>query len=249
MKRPWGLLSLGTGAFVVLALCTLPAQLLASYLGSSGVQAGGLTGTIWNGRAQALQVGAVHLGGVQWELHVLPLLTARLSADVSIKRLDGFAQARVSVSPSGRIRFADLSASLPLGALPATATPGGWTGTLNLRLSELALNNGWPLSAAGTVELVDFTGPAQRPNNLGSYKITFPEDPPSAEALVGVITDVGEGPLQVAGKVQLKAERSYLVEGRIATRAQAPREITNVVQFLGEPDGEGLRPFSFAGTM
>lgn len=249
MKKLWLLVALGIGAYVLFALITLPASVAVAPLQSSGITVAGVSGTAWKGRAQVLQVQGMRLGGIEWDLHILRLFTGRLSADVKLTRIDGFAQAELTVTPGGRTDFADLSASLPLSALPPNVVPGGWTGKLNLRLARLVLEHSWPSSADGTIEAVDITGPARKPANMGSYKITFPAAAKTtADTLTGALTDTG-GPLQVTGTVQLKAARSYLIEGLIATRADAPQDVVNALQYLGPADPEGRRPFSFSGTL
>lgn len=245
MKKWWPLLALGIAAFIVFALLTLPAKVVLSQLESFGVRAGGAEGTLWKGRAQVLQIADANLGAIEWDLHVLALFTARVQADVRMKRSDGFAETTVLLSPSA-LRFEGLTASLPLTALPMSALRG-WKGTANLKFSDLRLENGWPVEAEGTLDVLNLTGPAQRPANIGSYRVVFPESDASG-MLTGALSDLG-GPLQLNGKVELKPDRSYLLDGMIATRPDAPRDIVNVLQFLGEPDAQGRRPFSLSGTM
>lgn len=249
MKKLWPLVALGIGAYLLFALITLPAGVGLAPLESSGIEVAGVSGTAWKGRAQVLQIQGTRLGGIEWDLHVLSLFTGRLTADVKVTRIDGFAQAELTLRPGGSTSFKDLGASLPLSALPPNIIPGGWAGTLNLRLAALVLEKGWPRSADGTVEATNITGPASKPTNMGNYKVTFPAaQAASADALTGVLTDTG-GPLQVTGTVQLKNDRSYLIEGLIATRADAPRDVVNALQYLGPADPQGRRPFSFAGTL
>jgi general secretion pathway protein N len=249
MKRWWPLVALGVGAYLLFAILTLPASIVLSRLDSSGVRAAGVSGTFWNGRAQVLTVGGVHVGGVEWDLHVLPLFAARLNADVKVTRIDGFLQTEVSATPSGRLHFEGLTGSLPLTALPPNAIRGGWTGTLNLKLVSLVVEKNWPVFAEGTVEAIDVTGPSSKPVNIGSYKTTFPPDSAADGSLTGALTDIG-GPLQISGTVQLKAaDRSYHIDGMIATRPDAPRDVVNTLQFLGPPDEQGRRPFGTEGTM
>jgi len=250
MKKTWPLIALGIGAFLLLALITLPASAVLSYLSPAGLTLGGVSGSIWNGRAQAVRAGNLHLGSVEWDLDLLTLLTGRLGADVKVARTDGFIQSTVTAAPSGALTFRNLNASLPLGTLPANVAPGGWTGTLNLKLPQLSLENGWPVAATGAVELTDLLGPARRPVALGSYKITFPAEGAAAagDSLTGALSDLG-GPFAVNGTVQLKKERSYLVQGMIATRPGAPHDMSRSLEILGPADAQGRRPFTFEGTM
>lgn len=249
MKRLWPLVALGVGAFLLFALATFPASVVLSRLGSAGVRAGGVSGSIWNGRAQVLQVRGANIGGVEWKLHVLPLFTAHVNADVKVTRADGFATTQLSVGPTGSISLKALTASLPLSALPPGAIPGGWVGTLNAKFSQLIVENGWPTKVDGSLDAVDLTGPARKPAKVGSYRVVFDPTASSAEMLQGTLSDAGDGPLEIKGTVQLKTDRSYTIDALIAARPNAPRSLVNSLEYLGPPDPQGRRQFSMAGTM
>lgn len=247
MKKVWPLVALGIGAFLLFALVTLPAATVLSYFHPPGVTLSGVSGTIWKGRAQAVRSGTMQLGSVEWKLDILALFTGKLGADVKVTRSDGFAEASIAMS-SARVTLRGLNASLPLTAMPANLLRGGWTGTATLRLTQLALENSWPVAATGTIEIVDLAGPANRPSALGGYKVVFAEGAATAEGLQGALSDTG-GPLAVNGTVDIKKNRSYLVSGLIATRPNAPSDMARTLEILGEPDAQGRRQFSIEGTM
>lgn len=248
MKRVWPLAALGVLAYLVFALVTLPAGVVIPRVQPSGVTIAGLDGTVWNGSAQVLQVGGVHIGSIKWKLHVVPLLTLRAAVDIDVKRTDGFVRAAVSVN-ARQVQLTDAVVSLPIQALPPQVAPGGWSGSINARLATLTFIDGWPVSANGTVDVVQLTGPARRPAQLGSFQLKFPVETPAANTLAGSINDT-EGPLKIAGKIQLKStDRSYLVDGLVATKPEAGPELTRAMEFLGPPDAQGRREFSLAGTM
>lgn len=249
MKRLWPLGALGVGAFVIFALVTFPASVVLSRLGPAGIIASGVSGSIWNGRAQVLQVRGANIGSVVWRLHFLPLLTARAQADVKVTRVDGFANAQLSVGPGGTLKLTALTASVPLSALPPSVIPGGWTGTLNAKLNELAVDHGWPIRVDGSIDVVDVTGPAHKPANMGSYRVLFDPAAAAADTLQGALSDTGGGPLQIAGTVQFKSDRSYAVDAFVATRPNAPPNLAKSLEYLGPPDAEGRRQFSMAGTL
>lgn len=249
MKRLWPLVALGVSAFIIFALVTLPAGVVLSWLGSSGISAGGVSGTIWNGRAQVLQIQGAHIGGIEWKLHILPLFTAHASADVKLTRIDGFATTQLSVSPAGTIRLKGLTASLPLSVFPPNTIPGGWTATLNGKFTQLTLENGWPTQAGGTLDIVDLTGPARNPSPAGSYRIVFDPAASTAEVLRGAISDAGDGPLQVNGTLELTSGRNYKLSALIAARPDAPRNLVQMLEYLGPPDEQGRREFATDGAM
>jgi hypothetical protein len=84
---------------------------------------------------------------------------------------------------------------------------------------------------------------------MGSYKATFPaEGAQDANVLAGNVVDLG-GPLRVAGTLKISPNRSYVLEGLVATQPDAPADITHNLQYLGAPDAQGRRQFSLAGSM
>jgi general secretion pathway protein N len=242
------LIVLGVVAYVVFAIVTLPASVLLARFKDAGVSAAGIDGTAWKGRAQSLSIQGVDVGSVEWDLHALALLTLKLRADVKVTRVEGFLQSQVDVG-IGSTRFRDLTGSVPLAAFGAPVLRS-WNGMVNLRLSELVLEDGWPVSATGTVDILDLQNTTQRSPLSGSYKITLPA--PNTQAaegtLVGAIADLG-GPLQVAGTIELKRDRSYLLSGLVAARPDAPRSLSQQLQILGPPDPQGRRQFALEGTL
>jgi hypothetical protein len=198
-----------------------------------------------------VRASGAHLGSAAWDLHVLSLFTGRLTADVDLKRTDGFAKTVLTVTPSGRVSFENLVASLPLTLVPATINTALYKATINLKFGNLVVQDGWPVQTDGTLEAIDLTGPAQRPVNIGSYKIVFPPDASSADILAGALSDLG-GPMEVTGTVQVKkADRSYVVEGLVKARPDAPSSFAQQIQFLeksqyiGPADAEGRHRFRY----
>jgi general secretion pathway protein N len=250
MKKLWPMLALGLGTYVLFALVTLPAHLITDRLAARGVDMFGVGGTVWSGNAQAVQVAGSSIGSLSWGLKPLALFTGRAGADVTVTRTDGSLKCQIFYEMlSGRISVDKLTASLPISALPATVTQGGWQGTLQASFSELVFDKGFPASAKGSVQALNLVGPSNNPSNIGSFKVSFPAARPVAGALTGDLSTV-DGPLRVMATLELKAAtRSYFISGVIATDANAPAEIARTLQILGVPDAQGNRPFSLEGTL
>lgn len=242
------LIALGVAAFLLFAIVTLPASLLLSFFKDSGLTAAGVEGTVWKGRAQLVQIEGANLGTLEWDLHALALLTLRLQADVRVARTDGFAQGRVAMRSSRSIAIRNLTASLPVSTLGGLAS--GWAGTVNLKFAQMVLTEGWPSAADGTAEILNLNSPSGRSPLSGSYKVTFPapNTPSEGEVLTGALADLG-GPLQISGTLELRPERVYVLQGLVAPRPDAPRNLAQQLQFLGEPDAQGRYPFSLEGSM
>jgi general secretion pathway protein N len=248
MKRLWPLIALGVGAFVIFALVTLPASVVLSRLGSAGVSASGVSGSIWNGKAQVLQITGVNVGSVEWDLHVLPLFTLHLNADVKVSRVDGFASTGLSVGPGGKVTLEGLTASLPLSAINNPQLRG-WNGQLNAKFARLTLDKGWPTEVDGTLDAIDVIGPPRKPANVGSYRVVFDPAASTPEMLQGAVSDAGNGPLQITGTIKLKADRSYELDTFLATKPNTPQNLARSLEILGPPDAQGRRQFSAAGTL
>jgi hypothetical protein len=94
---------------------------------------------------------------------------------------------------------------------------------------------------------IDGRGIANGGMTFGDYRLTFPSAQANTEP-VGAIVDLGNGPLTVAAQVKLTPEPGYEINGRVAAKAGAPPGLARQIEFLGSKDGQGMRPFSFAGT-
>jgi general secretion pathway protein N len=243
------LLLTGIGAYGVFLIATLPATLLFKFTHGQ-VQAGAISGTIWHGKATTLQAGVLNLGDAEWTLHVMPVFIGRIGADLKLIQPKGFAQGRFDIAFNGTVSASKLTASLPIESLLGSGgLPGGWTGTAQFKLDELVLKNNWPSVAKGTVDVIDITGPANEPANLGSYRITFPGPNTSTTELVGNLQDLDGAVVGLSGKLTIKADRNYQLDSLIAQRPNTPSSITQGMQFLGEADAQGRRPFSLSGSM
>jgi hypothetical protein len=92
----------------------------------------------------------------------------------------------------------------------------------------------------------NLTGPAQHPQNIGDYRVTFVDAP--AGTVNGRLQSVS-GPLDVAGSLQTENNRSYEIDGEAGPHPDAPPDIVEALQYLGAPQANGRYPFSIAGTM
>lgn len=249
MKPYLKLLTLGLAAYLIFLVATLPANTLFKQLSSQGVNATAVDGSIWNGRAQGVRIGVLMLGDVAWDLKLLPLFAAQLAADVKLARPDGTANAEVTASLNGRVVVREAAADLPIEAIVGSGgLPGGWRGRIHARLSELVLENAWPVAATGTVEVQDLTGPANQPANIGSYRVTFPADAARAGHLIGKLEDL-DAVIAASGELKLSPGRAYALDILVAARPGAPDVFKQGMQYLGAPDAQGRRPFSVAGTL
>jgi len=251
---PWRWIVLGVITYLVVLLATFPAARLTTRLQTSGIVAAGVSGSVWNGSAAAVQANGIALGAVEWRISPWRLLTATLSAEVHCKRDDGYIDATIRKGFIGAVTVRNLRGSLPISALSGLGLPGGingWSGNLQLNLEQLIFVNRWPTEITGTIEAANLVGPAQSPTALGGYRIVFPASNGTGAAgeIQGAVVSNEDSPLDVTGTLRLTPGRNYVIDAQVATRATAPGSIVKALQYLGPPDAQGKRPLSIAGTL
>jgi general secretion pathway protein N len=248
------LISLGAAAVLLIALATLPATLMASQLSRAGLDAAGLWGSVWNGRAQGLTWKSAPVGDLQWTLSPWQLLLGRAAGEVTLGRPDGSLRAAYRLALDGTLRLEDVQADLPvemLSSLPI-GMPRNWRGRLSGRFDEVTLRNGWPQMLRGTLDMDGLIAPPPRNTSIGSYHVVIPDPAPAGEAapdsLTARVTDK-EGPFSFEGRFTLGADRSFLLEGTLAPRGTTPPALVRSLDLLGPADANGRRPVSVSGTL
>lgn len=252
-RRPFWLIALGIAAVLLLAIATLPASLFASQLARAGLQATGLWGSVWNGRAQGLMWHSVPLGDLQWSVSPWSPLLGRVAGEIALSPPDGSLRAAYSVSLGGTLRLEGVEADLPvemLANLPI-GMPRNWRGRLSGRFEEIELSGGWPTALRGTFDMDRLIAPPPRNTSIGSYQVVIPdpaEPEAGTDALTAQVTDK-EGPFSFEGRFTLGADRSFLLEGTLAPRGATPPELRRSLELLGPADANGRRPVSVSGTL
>ena len=233
--------TIAVAAFLIILIARFPAPWAAGLL-PRGVSCEQLDGTLWSGACSGLAAERTTLGDLSWSLHPLALLTGRLDVDASLARPDGTASGRVQLSPSGVLAARDVHANLLLDhALLAQLSPGTHA-HLEADLASLRWDGKRITQLQGQMALHGLTDDQSAP--LGDFRLVFPA---SAGDPVGQLTDLG-GPLAVQGTVRLTGEPGYVVDGLVAARPGASASMVQQLRYLGTPDAQGRRPFSFAGT-
>lgn len=249
MKRGWLLALLGLLIFLILLVATLPARVLLGRIPL--VRATGVGGSLWSGHAADLNIQGVSLGRAEWRLFALPLLRGQLEIEAKIAPPNGSGTAHCFVSFKQDVSCSRVQAALPLQDLRISSLPQGWTGSLHADLQRLELKRGWPVAVIGKLDVRDIARTTRDGDSpFGSYRVEFPADAVRAAdgAIVGALQDTG-GPLNVLGTLRLSPDRTYLIEGRVASRAEASRDLARSLKFLGDPDAEGRREFSLSGSL
>lgn len=244
--RKGPLIAVAIAAFLLTLVLFLPATLIAGRL-PPNVATGTLSGTLWNGGADAVTVSGRLLGAARWKVLPLQIFRGRLTVDAELVRPDGVARGRCALGLGGVVELSNLEAHWPIGALPVRALPPGWSGDIQVTAPTLQLDGGALTAAAGAIDVLNVREPPPNGVAIGSYRLTFDDNSRQGDKLVGQLEDL-EGPMEVSGTLTLGTDRSYVIDGLVAARAGAPSGMVERLRYLGSPDAQGRRPFSVAGT-
>lgn len=237
---------LGLAAFLLALVLVLPASWVGRAL-PEGVTCARWAGSIWRGQCGELTVrdsgtGVMRIDSLRWKLKPLALLRLNLSADFEGSWPSGKANGRIAVAPGGALRLRELDGASLLDRTVVRSLPSGWSGRVELRDVEFDWNGGTLGRLGGELlvqDLVDGRG-----NSLGSYQLQLaPGDTPP---FTGQLRDTG-GPIEVDAQLQLAADRSWSLEGRMRARNAADQALGRKLDMFAAADATGWRRLSAAG--
>jgi hypothetical protein len=258
-KRTVWLVALGVLALVAFALVTLPAGVVAGPLRKAGIEAGAFSGSLWSGRATGLAWRGAVIGDAQWTIAPTRLLAGRLAGNARVTRVDGAIATGFDVALSGAdITLHGVEFDLPLAALDSLplGIPKGWLGQARGRFSAIDVQQGWPTSLQGTLDLDGLVAPPPRSTAVGSFQAVFPASQPQPSLSVppdpaNLTARVGDknGPFAVDAQLTLNRARQFAFEGTLAPRGPVPPAMERSLQLLGPADPAGRRQFSVGGSL
>ncbi|MGB5211065.1 MAG: type II secretion system protein N [Gammaproteobacteria bacterium] len=247
MRKPLLLATFGFILILVFMLVLWPARVAVGWFLPANVALSGVTGTVWQGSASQLSIDGHVIGGLTWDARSLSVLSGSPRWQIELRRPAGFVRADVAVSTTGSVQVSDLTAASPLQGVADLVPLAGTDGNLTVNLPTLALEQGQLTALSGQI-VVDALSPMGLADvNLGTLELMLPADqtPPFSGSLSAL-----DGPLLVEdGRLELAANGSYTISGRVKARDDAPDNIRQGIQFLGTPDPLGFYPFLQRGSL
>jgi general secretion pathway protein N len=164
----------GVGSFLLTSLTQLPASLILTHLPADlAVQLQGISGSIWQGAAETVDIQNVQIRNLQWDIQTTALLRGRLAAQLRGSLAEGGQfEGNCGMTLAGAVHCTDLNVT----ALPAqTLTPylqGAMipplSGNLQLQLASLDWAKPALPQINGHVEWQD-AGIQMNPKRYGTY--------------------------------------------------------------------------------
>ncbi len=251
LRLNWRYLLIGLLVYVIFLLVQFPAdRAYAWWKAGPGAQEKvvltGLSGSVWQGRAQQALIDGQRLQGLEWHLKPWTVLFGKLEIDYEIRLNDGFLRGSVAADPQGAVAFDALEAKLPLAqlSLPAIAALRP-SGVVNLNLQDVDWNGEALLSAQGRVVWSDAGISLLQPLQFGDLALTLET---RDDTVIGELSDAG-GPLQAEGLLTLKPDSSYQFTGSFAAREGTQTPLGQALGALGRPGADGKIQVSRSGQL
>ena len=250
MARRSRFLVIGLLTFLAGAILFFPARVAYQWFAPAELQLGGIRGSVWSGSASEASIQGVYLRELQWQLRPLGLVTAKLAYSVRSRFASGFMQADIAASPSGALAVSDLSASLPLAELQSVLRMPGLGGNLSLQFKQLRIVDDLPVEADGEIKIAQLVVPFIFRDALGNFSAEFSaQDSAAGSAVVASLED-SDALFDLAGSLQIFADRSYRLQGRIGVTENTPATLRQYLSAgLGSADARGQHEFRLEGIL
>jgi hypothetical protein len=196
---------------MLIALIALfPARVASQWFAPTAVKFGGLSGTLWHGTSQELQVDDITVRDLRWRLRPLSLFRGEAEFSITATPPGGFMEGDIALGPGGIVHFNDFRASLSLQSLGSSIGVPGLRGTANLQLEHLRLVDGRPEAAAGVLGVSGLVLPPVVATSIGGYRAEFSGE---GSEIIASVEDT-DGVVDLAGSFD-RSQYEFRLEGRL----------------------------------
>lgn len=253
MKRWWHYLLLGIFAWLLFMVWRFPATVAYGMAADSmgePLQLVGISGTVWEGKAQQLQYNNKAIAEVHWELSPWGVLLGRVSSSLELLDAESYLQARATLPiGGGAVSLSEIKGRLPLAQIQPhlTMVPLPLDGELSLKLDHLVVG-AWGKLQQADGRIVWHQAAVQLMEKLSFGDLQMSLHSVEGGGIEGTIADSG-GPLQLNATITLSGEGAYQLEGQVKPNESAPKELRNALAMLGKSDSQGNYPLTFSGSL
>lgn len=230
---------------LVALIALFPARVASHWYAPASVKFGGLSGTLWHGKSQELQVGDIVVRDLRWRLRPLSIFRGEAAFSVSATPSGGFMEGAVAFGLGGSIRLSDFRASLSLQSLGSSLGLPGLRGTASLQLEHLLVADGRPEAAAGVLGVSGLILPPVVPTPIGGYRAEFSGQ--DYEIMASV--EDTDGVVDLAGHFSLSPEWNYLFTGLVAAKPTTPNALREQMKYLGPANDRSQYEFRLEGRL
>jgi len=119
------------------------------------------------------------------------------------------------------------------------------SGNVTAQFERLLLDAGTPRAADGVIEVANLVVPTINRSSIGGYRVEFF----TQESGVMASIEDTDGIVDIAGSLELTADRSYQFMALIAPKANTPQNVRQQMQFLGSANERGQHTLRLEGQL
>jgi general secretion pathway protein N len=237
MLRGRGLLLAGVLAMLVALVALFPARVAYHWFAPDAVRVSGIDGSIWQGRAAALDAAGVQARDFSWRLRPLRLFMGELRYSISASPTSGFldGELEIGIGRAVTIYGRNVSGALPLQMFAGASNVRGLAGSATLQLDRVEVRDGAPVVLIGVLEVADLLVPMVNQASIGGYRAEFATQ---NSGIVASLEDT-DGVVDLAGSLQLRPDGTYTLLGQVVPKANAPERLKQQMRYLGTPNERG----------
>ena len=240
----------GIIAYFVFLVATVPAApVIGVFEGRIPVSINNVSGTLWNGRANAITTNRnVTLNNVEWSFLPWRLLLASVAISVNAEFNDKPLDARLSTGISGSLSVDDLNMKLDAAdAASLVSLPlGELSGTFQLHIDNAYIEQGQVPRVNGTLTWNQASITIAESANLGNVSVLINEKDESP--LSGSISNKG-GHLALNGTFTTTAQGAYSLQLSMKPNASASSNLSSSIAMFARKQGNGEFIFNNKGNL
>lgn len=245
MQSRTRLIVIGCVTLLVGLIFSLPARVAYQWLPAPAFSLGGISGSVWSGRASQVQSGGIYMQDLHWRIKPLALFSGELRYQIEGSPASGFIDGQVSINLEGAVTASALRGSMSLEPFEQLIGIRGLNGMLNGEFERLVIENGLLVAANGQFEVLDLIAPNIHRASIGGYRAEFfTQD----TGVVASIEDT-DGLIDVAGSLQLSADRTYKFVAQLAPKNNTPANVRQQLQLLGSANDRGQHELRLEGRL
>lgn len=243
-------LLLGVAAYGLFLIWTFPAvravALLHQQLPQVPVRLSDVGGTVWSGRAAALQYQGQRLSRLNWQFRPLALFTGRLEFAVDFNGEGRSGRANIGVRYDGGVVVSAIDARLPLAELaPLLDIPVTLSGVAEIKLDELLYAANAVQRAEGEIQWRQIAVTEPVAQKMGDFSSRFTTE---ADGIKAQFRDLG-GPMQLEGTLRLNLDGNYHFNARAVVRDPQQTLLRQALQAAGRMEGDGRITLDYSGRL
>ncbi len=254
MKKITSKIALALLVFIIFIIVQLPIgqayALLSGQLGN--VQLYEYEGTVWQGKAKALDVDNQRFQNIEWQLKPWSVVLGRLNIDWSFDNGDAYGSGTAGLGLlGGVIKLSSVTANLPSSMvqpyLPDMPVKLG--GVFNVELDELYYDKSTAVLRSIEGQFVWRNAAVTVLNEmpLGEFQFTMTTDD---SGIVGQLKEAETSDLLAAGQLLLATDNSYQFDATLKVRNPAQRrDLAQGISFIGRQDAEGQIKLNYSGQL